>query len=71
MAERGQEGPLFYRGMFHHKSVRSDQLSREQRIEYRGLYRTLLGSYGRTYQGKMKARATLRMMLYAELGWAK
>lgn len=65
MMERNEQGPFFYRGLFHHRSVRSDELSRDERIEYRGLYRRLLKSYGRTYAGRMKARKMLREMLYA------
>jgi hypothetical protein len=66
MAERGLTEPLFYQGLFNHRSITSAEMTRDQRIQYRGMYRTLLKGQPKTYQGKMKARAILRAMLYSE-----
>jgi hypothetical protein len=66
MAERGLNEPLFYRGFFGHRSIRSAQMTREQRVQYRGLYRTILKHHPKDYYGRMKARAILRGILYAE-----
>lgn len=68
MAERGIKGPLFQKNLFHNRSIRSDELTREQRIEYRGLYRKILAHHPKTWQGRLQARKTIRKMLYAEFG---
>lgn len=69
MAERGLRGPFFMKGYFGHPSVTCEMMSEGQRIEYRSTYKQLMRSFGsKGYKSKMKARATLRSILYAELG---
>lgn len=71
MAERGVSGPFFYKGYFQHRSIRSEDMTLESRLEYRAMYRKLLKAQPKRngkipYKNIMKARATLRVMLYAE-----
>jgi hypothetical protein len=67
VAERGNHGPFFYRGYYGHKSVRSDELTFDQRMEYRGIYRMLYRRARGNFQSRMKARAAVRSMLYSTL----
>lgn len=65
MAERNEEGPFFYHGFFGIKSIKSEDLTKAERIEYRQLYRKLISGKGGRYQETMLARKILRSMLNA------
>lgn len=59
--------PVFLRGYFGARTFKSSDLTFDQRVQYRKIYRKLYQSSDKSYAGKMKARRLLRTMLSAEV----
>ena len=70
---RGTEGPFFYKGVFHYRSVLIEQMSDEQRRRMRNSYRQLykvarLMHPGDSRRARIEARKMMRPILYPEVG---